>query len=131
MGHENTPIRDGGRPQAHLGTACTGRQEELCDQIRLLRSMFLPTKVLRDFYFKVILPSVKYGLVLWGACCDSDLFPPKERLHCRSSRIIFNLPKDMASCDALGYDQWTTLFLYYKLDIFKLFYKAHNYACAL
>ena len=38
----------------------------------------------------------------------------------------FNIPKDIASCDALGYDQWSTLFLYYKLDIFKLFYKAHN-----
>ena len=92
----------------------------------LKRSRFPPTKVLRDFYFKVILPSVKYGLVLWGACCDSDLFHSIERLHCRASRIIFNLPKDMASCDALGYDQWPTLFLYYKLDIFKLFYKAHN-----
>ena len=40
----------------------------------LKRSRFLPTKVLRHLYFKVILPSVKYGLVLWGACCDSDLF---------------------------------------------------------
>ena len=77
----------------------------------LKRSRFLPTKVLRDFYFKVILPSVKYGLVLWGACCDSDLFHSIERLHCRASRIIFNLPKDMASCDAFGYDQWPTLFL--------------------
>ena len=111
MGHENTPIRDDGRSQAHLDTTCTGHQEELCDQIDLLkRSRFLPTKVLRDFFFKVILPSVKYGLVLWGACCDSDLFHSIERLHCRASRIIFNLPKDMASCDALGYDQWPTLF---------------------
>ena len=81
---------------------------------------------MRDFYFKVILPPVKYGLVLWGACCDSDLFHSIERLHCRASRIVFNIPKDMASRDALGYDQWPTLFLYYKLDIFKLFYKAHN-----
>jgi len=30
----------------------------------LKRSMFLPIKVQRDFYFKVILPSVEYGLVL-------------------------------------------------------------------
>ena len=132
MGHENTPIRDDGRPQAHLGTASLDIKKSFATKLDLLkRSMFLPTKVLRDFYFKVILPSVKYGLVLWGACCDSDLFHPIERLHCRSSRIIFNLPKDMASCDELGYDQWTTLFLYYKLDIFKLFYKAHNYAYAL
>jgi len=79
-----------------------------------------------DFYVKVILPSVKYGLVLWGACCDSDLFQSIEWLHLRASRIIFNLPKDMASCDALGYNQWPTLFLCYKLDIFMLFHKAHN-----
>ena len=39
----------------------------------LKRSRFLPKSVLRDFYFKVILPSVKYGLVLWGACCNSNL----------------------------------------------------------
>ena len=32
----------------------------------LKRSRFLPKSVLRDFYFKVILSSVKYGLVLWG-----------------------------------------------------------------
>ena len=89
----------------------------------LKRSRFLPTKVLWDFYFKVILLSVKYGLVLWGACCDSDLFQSIERLHCRASRLIFNLPKDMASCDVIGYDQWPTLFLYYKLDIFTFFIK--------
>ena len=77
----------------------------------LKRSRFLSTKVLRDFYFKVILSSVKYGLVLWGACCDSDLFHSIERLHCRASRIIFNLPKDMASCDAFGYNQWPSIFL--------------------
>ena len=35
-------------------------------------SRFLPTKVLRDFYFKVILPSVQYGQILWGACSNSD-----------------------------------------------------------
>lgn len=27
----------------------------------------------------------------------------------------------MTSCDPLGYDQWPTLFLYYKLDIFLYF----------
>ena len=54
----------------------------------LKRSRFLPKSVLRDFCFKVILRSVKYGLVLWGACCNSNLFDSIERLHCRASRII-------------------------------------------
>lgn len=45
----------------------------------LKRCTFLPTKVLRDLYFKAILPSVQYGLILWGACSNSDLFCSIER----------------------------------------------------
>ena len=40
----------------------------------------------------VIFPSVTYGLILWGSCCNSDLYQSLERLHCRA-----DLPKDMAS----------------------------------
>ena len=93
----------------------------------LKRSRFLPTKFLLGFYFKVILPSVQYGLILWGACSYSDLCCSIERLHCRATRIIFNLPKDIASWDVLERDHWPTLtYLLLKMDIFKLFYKLHN-----
>ena len=67
----------------------------------LKKSRFLPRNVRQDLYFKVILPSVTYGLILWGSCCNSDLFQSLERLHCRAARLIFNLPKDMASADVL------------------------------
>ena len=90
------------------------------------RSRFLPKSVLRHFYFKVILPSLKYGLILWGACCNSNLRDSIERLHCRASRIIFNLPRDMPSEEVLAYDRWRTISFYYKIDIFKIFSKAHN-----
>lgn len=40
----------------------------------LKNSRFLPRNVRQDLYFKVILPSVTYGLILWGSCCNSDLF---------------------------------------------------------
>lgn len=46
--------------------------------------------------------------------------------HLESIILIFDLLKDEASCDMLGYDQWPTFFLYYKLDICKLFHQAHN-----
>ena len=92
----------------------------------LKRSRFLPKNVLRDFYFKVILPSVKYCLILWGSCCNSDMLDAVERLHCRAARIIFNLPKDMASSEVLKYDHWSSFFTYYKLDSFALIYKATN-----
>ena len=92
----------------------------------LKRSRFLPKSVLRDFYFKIILPSVKYRLVLWEVCSNSNPRDSIERLHCRASRILFNLPRDMPSKEVLAYDRWPTIFLYYKIDIFKIFSKAHN-----
>ena len=57
-----------------------------------------------------------YGLVLWGAFCNSD----------RASRIFLNLPYDMASGQVLKFANWITIRLYYKVEIFKLFYKANN-----
>ena len=57
----------------------------------LKRSRFLPKDVLKKFYFSVILPSIKYGLVLWGSCCNSELINWIDRLHYRAARIIFNL----------------------------------------
>ena len=92
----------------------------------LKRSRFLPTDVLLKFYFSVILPSIKYGLILWGSCCNSNLINSIERLHCRAARIVFNLPKDMPSVDVLKINKWRTLKLDYKLEVFKLFYKANN-----
>ena len=38
------------------------------------RSRFLPKDFLTDFYFKVILPSVTYGLVLWGSCSNAVFY---------------------------------------------------------
>ena len=93
----------------------------------LKKSRFLPRNVRQDLYFTIILPSVTYGLILWGSCCNSDLFQSLERLHCRAARLIFNLPKDMTSADVLQRAQWQTLSTYYKLAIFICFSKAfHN-----
>ena len=92
----------------------------------LKKSRFLPRNVRQDLYFKIILPSVTYGLILWGSCCNSDLFQSLERLHCRAARLIFNLPKDMTSADVLQRAQWQTLSTYYKLAIFICFYKAFH-----
>ena len=102
-------------------------KKSFANKLNLLkRSRFLPKGVLKDFYFKVILPSVKYGLVLWGSCRNSEILDSIERLHCRAARIIFNLPTDMSTNEVLNYDQWSTFSLYYKLDILRLFYKANN-----
>ena len=90
----------------------------------LKKSRFLPRNVRQDLYFKVILPSVTYGLILWGSCCNYDLFQSLERPHCRAARLIFNLPKDRATVDVLQWAQWATLSIYYKSAIFICFHKA-------
>ena len=89
-------------------------------------SSFLPRNFRQDLYFKVIWPSVKYGLILWGSCCNSDLFQSLERLHCRAARLIFNLPKDMASADVLQRAQWPALSIYYKSAILICFHEAFH-----
>ena len=95
------------------------------NKLELLKhSRFLPKDVLQTFYFSVILPSIKYGLVLWGACCNA-VINSIERLHCRAAGIIFNLRKDVASSQVLDFANWITVRLNYKVEVFKLFYIAH------
>ena len=79
-----------------------------------------------DFYLRVILPSVNYCHILWGACCNSDILDSLERLHCRAAGIIFNLPKDMSSHDVLERAEWFTIRFYYKLAVFKCMHNAYN-----
>ena len=88
------------------------------------RSRFLPKDVLINFYFKVILPSLTYGLVLWGSCSNTNLFDSLERLHCRVARIIFNVPKDMRSSDVLEKADWQLLSYSHKLVLLNFMHKA-------
>ena len=82
---------------------------------------------MQDLYFKVILPSVAYGLKLWGSCYNSNFkFQSVERLYCRAARLIFNLPKDMASAEVLQRAQWPTLSIYHKSAIVICFHKAFH-----
>ena len=102
-----------------LAPPCFARKLDL-----IKRSRLLPKEVLINFYFKVILPSVTYGLVLWGSCTNVHLFDSLERLHFRAARIIFNLPKDMRSSDVLEHANWHPLSYCYKLALLKLMHKA-------
>ena len=84
------------------------------------------TVVLMKFYFSVILPSINYGLFLWGSCHNSDLINWIDRLHCRSARIILKLSKDMASSEVMETVNWSTIKLSCEMEIFKLGYSAYQ-----
>ena len=63
------------------------------DKLNLLkRSRFLPKNMLLDLYFRVIMPSIVYGISVWGGLTNKEGFKALEALHCRAARIIFELP---------------------------------------
>ena len=66
---------------------------------------FLPQKQLEDFYTKVILPSVTYGLTVWGSCNKTHL-NNLEKLHARAGRIVYGLPWDTSAEDVLMHANW-------------------------
>ena len=86
-------------------------------KLSLLRRMrFLPKKQLEDFYAKVILSSVTYGLTVWGSCNKTHL-NKLEKLHARTGRIVYGLPWDSSAEDVLMKTGWDSLETMQKLRL--------------
>ena len=101
----------------------TDVKKNFVNKLNLLkRSSFLNRNAQLDLYFKIILPSVLYGLVVWGGCSNTDLLQSLELLHRRAARIIYNLPYDMHTNEVYRQSNWNTLAFYYKLRLIKLFH---------
>ena len=65
--------------------------QSFSQKLNLLKSLyFLPIRARLDFYYKVVLPSVTYGLVVWGSR-NKTQFDNLERMHIRAAKIIFGL----------------------------------------
>ena len=75
----------------------------------LKRSSFLSRNSLLDFYFKVILPSILHGLIVWGGCINAEQLNSLEMLHQRAARVIYKLPKDLPSSDVYQHTNWDTI----------------------
>ena len=82
----------------------------------------LPQKQLEDFYTKVILPSVTYGLTVWGSCNKTHL-NNLEKLHARAGRIVYGLPWDTSAEDVLMRTGWDSLETMYKLRLTEFVFK--------
>ena len=75
---------------------------ELTKKLNLLKSLyFLPRQARTDFYFRVILPFVTYGMLVRGSC-DQVLFSDLESIHVRAAEITFKLDWFMPSKKVLG-----------------------------
>ena len=79
---------------------------------------FLPTTARVDFYFKVILPSVTYGFVVWGFGSKS-LFDELERIQ---RKIIYGLDWYAPSDQVLAQSKWPTVKDLYEYRLLMLAY---------
>ena len=79
---------------------------------------FLPRKQLEDFYTKVILPSVTYGLVVWGSC-NKTHFSNLEIFQARAGRIMYGLHVswDASTADVLMQTRWDSLERMYEVRL--------------
>lgn len=78
----------------------------------LKRSSFLNRNARLDLYFKIILPSVLCGLVVWGGCPNAELLHSLE-VPTVGRPGIYNLPRDVPTEEVYLHSNWNTLTLYY------------------
>ena len=82
----------------------------------------MPINAKLDFYLKVVLPSITYGILIWGSC-GKTLFDELERIHVRSAKVIFGLDWYTSGKDVLAKVKWFTLNSMFKQQLLYLAYK--------
>lgn len=91
----------------------------------LKRIKFLPKSTLETIYFKTIIPSVLYGVAVWGSC-SSALLEKLERIHARAARLIYNLPRETTINDLRNLKGWSPLSHFYTKRILSITYKSFH-----
>ena len=91
----------------------TDVKKNFVNKLNLLkRSSFLTRNAFLDLYFKIILPSVIYGLVVLGGCSNADLLEYLGILHRRAARVIYNLSRGTPTNEVYRHFNWNTITLY-------------------
>ena len=89
----------------------------------LKRLRVLPKKVLEAIYFRSIVPSATYGILVWGTCSPA-LLHNVERIHLRAAKIIYSLAD--VNLETLKYISWQPLMNVYKLKLTSLMYSVYH-----
>ena len=82
----------------------------------LRRMSYLPKSTLEEIYFKTIIPSITYGISVWGNCSQS-LLNSLVHIHARACRIINRLPSSQESSSCLLQGNWLPIDYLYKRHI--------------
>ena len=91
---------------------------------QLKRMKSLPADILETIYFHGILPSVTYGIGIWGSCSTS-LLKELEKVHRRAARITHKIPKQAPRGLLLDEAKWKPISYHYKKRIACLTHQAY------
>lgn len=93
----------------------------------LRRIKFLPSSNLQTICFRTVLPSVLYGILVWGSCSPA-LMDDLERAHIRASKLIFKLSRDSNADQLNKLKGWNNLSFFYTKRLLVEAYKSY-YRC--
>lgn len=82
----------------------------------LRRMSYLPKSTLEEIYFKTIIPSITYGISVWGNCSQS-LLNSLDHIHAHVCRIIYRLPSSQDSSSCFLQCNWLPISYLYKRHI--------------
>ena len=89
----------------------------------LRRISFLPKATLETIYYKTVIPSVLYGMAVWGSWSD-HLMKDLELIHLRAVRLIHKLSRDMEDETVLINASWMPLKYLYCSRILNITHRA-------
>ena len=93
-------------------------------KVKMLRRIsFLSKATLETIYYKTVIPSVLYAMVVWGSCSD-HLMKDLELIHLRAARLIHKLPRDMEDETVLINANWMPLKYFYCSRILNITHRA-------
>ena len=80
---------------------------------------------LRTIYNTGILPSVLYGILIWGNAAD-HLINDIERIHIKAARFVERISKSIPDSEVLNVTNWKPINFYYKKHLACKTYKIYN-----
>ena len=91
----------------------------------LYKMKTMSQKTLSTIYFQGILPSVIYGILIWGNCAP-NLMSSIEKIHIRAARFIHHVKDSVPDNNVLEVANWKPIIHYYKRNLACKTYKIYN-----
>ena len=96
---------------------------------KLYRMRSLSPSTLETIYNQGILPSVLYGIIIWGNCAP-NIMSNVEKTHLRAARYIKRIKKRIPDHEVLSKAKWRSISHYYKRRIACCAYKIYKEQCS-